>query len=87
MLSIISTSLLNIEKSKIKIDDTTGVNRGVATDGNRPNTLQNINVSNNFDMSGVIDELAKTNKYLDGILVNTSLDVNGNQQPNAVWSI
>ena len=87
MLSIIRTSLLNIEKSKIKIDDTTGVNRGVATDGNRPNTLQNINVSNNFDMSGVIDELAKTNKYLDGILVNTSLDVNGNQQPNAVWSI
>lgn len=87
MLSIIRTSLLNIEKSKIKIDDNTGVNRGVATDGNRPNTLQNINVSNNFDMSGVIDELAKTNKYLDGILVNTSLDVNGNQQPNAVWSI
>ena len=83
----IKTSLLKIEKNKIQIGNTLAENKGEASDGKKANNLQNITFNYQVDIDKVIDKLDETNKTLNGILTNTSMDNEGNQITGAVWSI
>jgi len=87
LLTDIKTSLLKIEKNKIQIGNTLAENKGEASDGKKANNLQNITFNYQVDIDKVIDKLDETNKTLNGILTNTSMDDKGNQITGAVWSI
>lgn len=87
LLTDIKTSLLKIEKNKIQIGNTLAENKGEASDGKKANNLQNITFNYQVDIDKVIDKLDETNKTLNGILTNTSMDDKGKQITGAVWSI
>ena len=87
LLTDIKTSLLKIEKNKIQIGNTLAENKGEASDGKKANNLQNITFNYQVDIDKVIDKLDETNKTLNGILTNTSMNDEGKQITGAVWSI
>ena len=87
LLSDIRTSLLNIEKNKIKIGADNATNTGTTSDAKKTNNLQNIALNYNVDISEVLTKMDETNRALEGILTNTSLGDNNERKSGSVWSI
>lgn len=88
ILSEIKTSLLNIEKTKIQIGTMlNSSNTGEIADGKGANAIQSVTISNETNLDGILEKMDETNKILSGILSNTSLDEEGTEKMNSVWSI
>lgn len=87
LLTDIKTSILNIEKSKIKIGNELATNTGTTSDAKKTNNLQNITLNYQVDIDSVIKKMDETNEKLDGILTNTSLNENNDRKIGSVWSI
>ena len=87
LLTDIKTSILNIEKSKIKIGNEMASNTGTTSDAKKTNNLQNIALNYNVDISEVLTKMDETNRALEGILTNTSLSDKNERKSGSVWSI
>ena len=87
LLTDIKTSILNIEKSKIKIGNELATNTGTTSDAKKTNNLQNITLNYQVDIDSVIKKMDETNEKLDGILTNTSLTESSDRKIGSVWSI
>ncbi|MBO7527226.1 MAG: hypothetical protein J6T74_04925, partial [Clostridia bacterium] len=87
LLTDIRTSILNIEKSKIKIGNELATNTGTTSDAKKTNNLQNITLNYQVDIDSVIKKMDETNEKLDGILTNTSLTESSDRKIGSVWSI
>lgn len=87
LLTDIKTSILNIEKNKIKIGNELASNTGTTSDAKKTNNLQNITLNYQVDIDSVIKKMDETNEKLDGILTNTSLTESNDRKIGSVWSI
>ena len=87
LLSDIKAAVISIEKNKIEIGNSFAQNNAQASDGKKTNTLQNITMNYQVDINQVTEKIDRTNEILKGILTNTSMNENGEQKANAVWSI
>lgn len=87
LLTDIKTSILNIEKNKIKIGNEMASNTGTTSDAKKTNNLQNIALNYNVDISEVLTKMDETNRALEGILTNTSLSDKNERKSGSVWSI
>lgn len=88
ILGEIKTSLLNIEKTKIQIGSMLdATNSGEVADGKSANSIQSVTISNETNVTGILEKIDETNKLLEGILTNTSLNDEGIEKTGAAWSI
>lgn len=87
LLSDIKAAVISIEKNKIEIGNSFAQNNAQASDGKKTNNLQNITMNYQVDINQVVERIDETNKLLNGILTNTSINENGEQKSSAVWSI
>lgn len=89
LLSEIQASVANIEKDKIQIGLTPreNYNYGNVSDSQNTNSLQNIQLNNNVDLTKVLDKMDNTNDLLNSIVMNTALKDDGSRKQNSVWTI
>lgn len=87
LLTDIKLAVVSIEKNKIEIGNSFAQNNAQASDGKKTNNLQNITMNYQVDINQVVERIDETNKLLNGILTNTSINENGEQKSSAVWSI
>jgi phage-related protein len=88
ILTEISKTLVSIERNKIQIGSMVdSSNKGEVADGKKTNAIQSVTINNSTNVDGIIEKMEETNKLLNGILTNTSMDDKGEQKTNAVWSI